>query len=343
MCKPISAHLLLVLSVFLCIAAVIALAHGAVRIPYGEVFQAVIGRGDEPLYWRIVQQVRLPRLVAAALVGAALATSGAAMQSLFRNPMADPGVIGVSAGGALGGVLALVTGLADVWYGSLPGLAFVGCLTAATGVYWVAHRLGRGTVADLLLAGMMTSIFLGGLLSLLVHLMVQNLHALREMMYWLAGGLEARSWLHVKLAAGPVLLGIGVMISQARALNMLLLGDEEARAHGVHVGSVRRSALIAAALATGAAVAISGIIGFVGLIVPHVLRLVVGPDNRTILPSSALGGAIFLVLADTVARIVVSPAELRVGIVTACLGAPFFVWLLSRQRRRQVLPMGGSW
>lgn len=325
---------LVIAALLLVVACIVAAAHGAVRISYGEVVPAALGRTDDMLVRRIVQQVRLPRLTAAALVGAALGTSGAAMQSLFRNPMADPGIIGVSAGGALGGVLALATGLVNVWYGWLPTLAFGGALGAALTVYWVAHRLGRGTVTDLLLSGMIISIFLNGVLSLVVALMVDNLHVLREMMFWLSGGLEARSWFHVRVALGPVLVGIVLMISQGKSFNILLLSDEEAHTLGVRTAAVRRIALLAASLATGAAVAISGIVGFVGLIVPHLVRLAAGPDNRIVLPASALGGGAFLVLADTLARVLVEPAELRVGIITACLGAPFFLWLLAKERRR---------
>lgn len=327
------------LTVLLAVACLIALAHGAVRIPYADVIPAAFGKSETTLHWRIVQQVRLPRLTAAALVGAALGGAGAAMQTVFRNPMADPGIIGVSSGGALGGVVALVTGLVNVAYGFLPLFAFVGALAAAVAVYGAAHRLGRGSVSDLVLAGMVISIFLSGLLSFLIALYVANAHALREMMYWLTGGLESRSWFHVQVAAGPILLGLAVLVSRARALNMLLLSDEEAHTHGVQPASLRRLAMLAAALATGAAVAISGVIGFIGLIVPHVMRLIAGPDNRIVVPASILGGAAFLVLADTVARVVVEPAELRVGIITSCLGAPFFLWLLSRQRRRLQAPI----
>lgn len=337
--RPYALRLCVGLTLLLFGACVVALAHGAVKIPYAAIVHVVIGDGADPLQIRIVQQVRLPRLVAACLVGAALGGSGAAMQSLFRNPMADPGIIGISAGGALGGALTLVSGLVNLWPGLLPIGAFSGALAAGVAVYFAAHRLGRGTVTDLLLAGMVISIFLGGLLNLLLTLIVDDLHVLRETMFWLAGGLEARSWFHVRLAAFPVLLGLVLLISQARPLNLLLLSDEEARAHGVHVGAVRSLALLASTLATGAAVAISGVIGFVGLIVPNGLRLITGPDNRVLLPASALGGAALLVLADTLARVVVEPLELRVGIIMACVGAPLFLWLLNRQRRRLDAPL----
>ncbi|MFO7247012.1 MAG: iron chelate uptake ABC transporter family permease subunit [Bacillota bacterium] len=337
--RPRARSLLAVLAVILVGSCVLATAHGAVRIPYGEVARAALGSSKDPLHVRIVQQVRLPRLTAAALVGAALGGSGAVMQSVFRNPMADPGVIGVSAGGALGGALALVTGLVNVWHGLLPACAFAGALAAVLAVYWAAHRLGRGTVGDLLLAGLVISIFLGGILSLILALIVDDLFVLRETMFWLAGGLEARSWFHVRVAAGPILGGLAVLVALARPLNLLLLNDEEAWTLGVRVGLVRGLALLAAALATGAAVAISGVIGFVGLIVPNALRLLSGPDNRVLIPAAALGGGAFLVLADTLARVILEPAELRVGIITACVGAPVFLWLLARQRRGLDVPV----
>lgn len=337
--RPQPGRLIAALAALLVVSAVVATAHGAVRIPYGEVAAAALGAGDDPLHVRIVQQVRLPRLTAAALVGAALGAAGAVMQGVFRNPMADPGIIGVSAGGALGGALALATGLANLWYGWLPASAFAGAMGAALAVYWAAHRLGRGSVGDLLLSGLVISIFLGGVLSLILALIIDDLFVLRETMFWLAGGLEARSWFHVRVAAGPILGGLAVLTALARPLNLLLLSDEEARVLGVRVGLIRGTALLAAALATGAAVAISGVIGFVGLVVPNGLRLLAGPDHRILIPASALGGAVVLVLADTVSRVIVAPAEMRVGVITACLGAPVFLWLLARQRRHLDAPI----
>lgn len=316
------------------LAAVVAGGHGSVRIPYAQVLDAALGRPAQPEHRDIVLQVRAPRLVVAALVGGGLAAAGAAMQGLFRNPMADPGIIGVSAGGALGGVLAIASGLYGVTILSLPAMAFAGALGAALAVYGIARALGQGSPAALLLTGMAVSAFLGAAVSLVITLTVYNQEVLREIVYWLSGGLEARSWRHVRMAAPPILGGLALLVRYSRELNLLLLGDEEARALGVRVATVRRWLLLATALVTGAAVSVSGIIGFVGLVVPHMLRLAGGPDHRVLIPASALGGAAFLILADTAARVIVEPAEIRVGIITACTGAPFFLWLLYRNRHR---------
>lgn len=332
--RPRAATLLSGLAGLLLLAVIVAGVHGSVRIPYGQVVQAALGTGGRPEYRDIVREVRVPRIVVAALVGGGLAAAGAAMQGLFRNPMADPGIIGVSAGGALGGVLAIASGLYGFTVLSLPAMAFIGSLAASAIVYSIARMLGRSSPAALLLSGMAISAFLGALVSLVITFTVSNQDVLREIVYWLSGGLEARAWHHVRMAGLPILLGVAVLIWHGRALNLLLLGDEEARALGVRVTAVRRQLLLATALVTGASVAVSGIIGFVGLVIPHMLRLLTGPDHRLLIPASALGGAAFLVLADTVARVIVQPAEVRVGIITAFAGAPFFLWLLYRNRRR---------
>lgn len=332
--RPSPSLLLVGLAGLLLLASVLAGAHGSVRIPYQQVLQAALGQPAAPAHQAIVREVRAPRITVSALVGGGLAAAGAAMQGLFRNPMADPGIIGVSAGGALGGVLAIAGGLYGFSLLSLPTMSFLGALGAAVAVYGIARSLGQGTSTALLLTGMAMSAFLGAMVSLVITFTVYDQDVLREIVYWLSGGLEARSWRHVRMAVLPILGGLAVLLRYSRELNLLLLGDEEAQALGVKVRQVRRWLLLASALVTGAAVSVSGIIGFVGLVVPHMLRLVAGPDHRLLLPASALGGAAFLVMADTAARIIVEPAEVRVGIITAALGAPFFLWLLYRNRRQ---------
>lgn len=332
--RPTPGILLGALTGLFLLAVVVAAAHGSVRIPYTQVLRAALGDASAPEYRAIVMQVRVPRILVAALVGGALATAGAAMQGLFRNPMADPGIIGVSAGGALGGVLAIASGLYGLTLWSVPAMAFIGALSSALAVYGIARVLGRGSPAALLLTGMAISAFLGAMVSLVITMTVHNQDVLREIVYWLSGGLEARAWRHVRMAGFPIFAGMAVLVRYSRELNLLLLGDEEARSLGVRVTAVRRWVLLAVAMVTGAAVSVSGIIGFVGLVVPHMLRLIAGPDHRLLIPASALGGAAFLVTADTVARVIVEPAEVRVGIITAVTGAPFFLWLLYRNRRR---------
>jgi iron complex transport system permease protein len=277
----------------------------------------------------IVLQIRLPRILVGAVVGFALATAGAVMQGFFRNPMADPSIIGVSSGGAVGAVAVIVTPLALPFGLGLPAAALLGALLAAFGVYLIATEGGHTPVPTLLLAGVAVQTFLGAVVSFM--LVRSSDHALREAMFWLMGTLYDATWGDLRLVVPPALLAFAVLYAYAQDLNVLLLGEADAQSLGVEVERTKRVLLAVASLVTGAAVAVAGVIGFVGLIVPHAMRLLVGPDHRVLLPASALGGAIFLVVADTVARS--GAAELPVGVVTAFVGVPFFLYLL---RKREV-------
>lgn len=281
----------------------------------------------------VITQIRMPRIVVGALAGMALGVAGAVMQGLFRNPMADPGIIGVSTGGAVGAVLAIALGLNSLFFLALPLFAFVGAMGATLLVYGIALVGGRFSMATLLLAGVAVSAFLGAVISTIV-LAVPGRDQLREILFWLAGGLDSRSWEHVQIAAPMIVVGTLVAVVLARDLNLLMLGDDDARGMGVNLRLVRPVLIGAGALVTGASVAVSGTIAFVGLVVPHVLRLLVGPDHRVLVPASAVGGALFVVVADTVARTAIQPAEIRVGIITSLVGAPFFIFLLIRNKRR---------
>ena len=281
----------------------------------------------------VIEQIRLPRIVVGALVGMALGVAGATMQGLFRNPMADPGIIGVSAGGAVGAVTAIATGITGLFFLALPAFAFIGAMGASFLVYGIAAIGGRFSMATLLLAGVAVNAFLGAIVSAIIILLPDN-GALREILFWLAGGLDSRSWEHVRISAPLILAGAAVIVIMTRDLNLLTLGDDEARSMGIRVGVTRVTLLGAAALVTGSAVAVSGAIAFVGLVTPHILRLVLGPDHRVLVPMSALGGAAFVILADTVARTVIQPAELPVSIITAFVGAPFFIFLLIKNKRQ---------
>ena len=330
----LSALLVLVLAVGL-----VSLSLGPVDIPVGHVAWIVLSAIgiDVPEFGRteqlVIEQIRLPRIIVGAAVGMALGIAGATMQGLFRNPMADPGIIGVSAGGALGAVVAIATGLTGLFFLALPVFAFVGAMAAAFLVYGIALVGGHFSMATLLLAGVAVNAFLGAVVSAIILFLPDN-EALREILFWLAGGLDSRSWEHVRIA-GPLIVGSAViLLLMARDLNLLMLGDDEARSMGVRVGATRIVLLAAAALATGAAVAVSGTIAFVGLVIPHTLRLLMGPDNRVLIPMSALGGAVFVILADTVARMIIEPAEFRVGVLTAFVGAPFFILLLIKNKRQ---------
>lgn len=298
-------------------------------LPEGWVDVSGVGEAERV----IVLLVRLPRVVVAALVGAALAVAGAQMQGLFRNPLASPEVTGASAGGALGAVLALATGLAARSLFYLPLFAFVGALAALFAVYFIATQRGRTPVATLLLAGIALGALTGAITSFLITATWVRYEVAQEIVFWLLGGLDNRTWAHVVVALPPVAGGTLAALFYARELDLLLGGEELAASLGVEVETAKRVVLLNAALLTGTAVAVSGTIGFVGLVVPHVVRLLIGPAHRRLIPASALTGAAFLVAADLLARTLIRPEEIRLGIVTAFCGAPFFLYLLIRHRR----------
>jgi iron complex transport system permease protein len=267
----------------------------------------------------------------AALVGGGLALSGAVMQGIFQNPMADPGLLGVSSGAALGAVLALHLGVAVQHYLMLPGFAFLGGLAAASIVYGLATSGGKTPVATLLLSGVALSSLSAALTSFILTRSRDSM--IREILFWLMGGLEASSWDHVRLTTPVVLFGVAIILLFTRDLDILLCGDQRALTLGVDAQWCRLLLLTLATAVTAVVVSLSGTVGFVGLIVPHMLRLLVGPQHHRLLPMSFLGGALFLILADLVARILVRPQEVRLGIITAFVGVPFFLYLLRTNRR----------
>ncbi|MFN3208343.1 MAG: FecCD family ABC transporter permease [Roseovarius sp.] len=285
----------------------------------------------------VLWDIRLPRLALGALVGAALAVSGAAMQGLFRNPLADPGIVGVSAGAGLGAISAIVLGgLLPAWLADLTGnrltplAAFFGGWGATLLLYRVATQHGRTSVATMLLAGIALAALAGAISGIFIYMADDS--QLRDLTFWGLGSLAGASWAKV-LTAGPlILLAISMALTLARGLNGLALGEATAAHIGTDVQRLKSVAILAVAGATGAAVAVSGGIGFVGIVVPHLLRLVSGPDHRTLLLNSALLGATLLILADVIARVVIAPADLPIGIVTAVLGAPVFLWILLNRR-----------
>jgi iron complex transport system permease protein len=333
-----------VLAAALVLACVLSLSQGAVALAPSQVTAILLTRLGIHLdvsftgqHEAVLLAIRLPRLLLGVLVGAGLASAGAALQAIFRNPLADPALVGVSSGAALGAVAAIVFGLASstgLW--SLPLAAFIGGLSATLAIYRFARRDGRTEVTTLLLAGLATNALLGAVIGLIIQRATDP--QLRSIVFWQLGSLGSATWSSV-LVAWPFLLGACVLLQrQARQLNLLLLGEAEAFHLGLDTERLKLQAVALAALATGTAVAVAGIIGFVGLIVPHLVRLLVGPDHRRLLPLSALGGALLLVLADLGARTIVQPAEISLGVVTAFLGAPFFLYLIERSRRAQ-----GAW
>ena len=295
-----------------------------VHVQFSPVFSFAVPRTSRT----IVEAVRLPRIVLGALVGFALALAGVVMQGFFRNPMADPSIIGVSSGAAVGAVALITLPIALPLGLGIHAAAFAGGLLTAFVIYRLGRRGDRTPVATLLLAGVAVETFLGAVVS---YLLVESGRSLRTAMFWLMGHLQNATWGEVGLLAVGLPPLFVVLVLYRQELNVLLLGEEDARTLGIDVVRTRHVLLAVSSLVTALAVSVSGVIGFVGLVIPHVMRLLVGPDHRILLPTSALAGAAFLVAADTVARS--GPAELPVGIVTAALGAPFFVYLL---RTREV-------
>lgn len=333
-------------------AMVFSAGSGTTTIPYDDVANALLqylgidrGMDTASSTYRIVTIVRLPGMMVAAIVGAALACAGAAMQGLFRNPLADPGIIGVSAGASLAVVITITQAavLTDLWRfndGPLNGVlwqipiaAFIGAMTTATIVYLLSLQRGRTNLAALLLAGVALNAVLGALTSVLL-LRGADLNAMRSVLSWMVGSLEGRGWDYFHVVKWPILIASILMMLYSRDLNLLTIGEENAQSLGVNVARMRLVLLALSSLMTAAAVSVAGTISFVGLIVPHILRLIIGPDHRILLPASLIGGAAFLVFADAIARSVIAPEVLPVGTVTALVGGPFFLFLLWRNRRQ---------
>ncbi|SDF34976.1 FecCD family ABC transporter permease [Phytopseudomonas seleniipraecipitans] len=335
--------LFIALSLLLALALWLSLALGPVSLPLGDTVRAALRLAGLPLDDEglqqaelILGQIRMPRTLLGLAVGAVLALCGVAMQGLFRNPLADPGLIGVSSGAALGAAVAIVGGAA---LGGIPELfapyllslcAFLGGLVVTALVYRLGRRNGQTSVTTMLLAGIALNALAFACIGLFTYLADDA--TLRTLTFWNLGSLNGASYARL----WPLLLvtlAVALWLPRrAQALNALLLGESEARHLGVAVERLKRELVFCTALGVGAAVAAAGMIGFIGLVVPHLVRLLVGPDHRVLLPASALAGASLLLLADLFARLILSPAELPIGIVTALIGAPFFLYLLLRGR-----------
>lgn len=332
---------IILLAVLLIVIACVSLTFGQIDVPVGKAL-AVIGSQlnlpgfTEADYSReqlaVIWYIRLPRMLVGVLVGAALGISGAVMQGIFSNPLADPGLIGISSGAATGAVLSIALGAASGSMFAMPAFAFCGSICAVCLTVFLAMRNGKIPVMTLLLAGVAVGMLLGAITSGLLTFM--NEQKLQQYLFWMVGGLDYRRWEHVYLVVGPVLCGIIIMCLLARHLNILVLGETEAKAVGMPVTAFRMGLLFVAAMTTATSVCVSGNIGFVGLVIPHMMRMLIGPDHRVLLPASALGGAAFLVFCDSLGRIIMPPAEVRVGIMTAFLGTPYFLYLLRRMQKQ---------
>jgi heme transport system permease protein len=325
----------------LLLVALVAATIGAAGIPVSRLPAALGLVAADPAFTErdalVLWSIRLPRIALAAVVGGLLAAAGTMMQGLFRNPLADPGLVGVSSGGALAAAGTIVLGdkllpLTGVTLpvAALPFAAFIGSLITTTLLYRFATRDGRTSIATFLLGGLAIAALAGACIGLLVFLADDR--QLRDITFWMLGSLGGSTWAKLE-ATAPFLVAIAIALPFiARGLDLLVLGEAEAFYGGISVERLKRIGIVLVAAATGAAVSVSGVIGFVGIIVPHLLRLSIGPGHRLLLPASVLFGGTLLLIADTIARVIAAPAELPIGIVTALIGAPFFLVLLLRQR-----------
>lgn len=321
------------LIIILILVASFSLSMGPADISFENVVKICLSKlpfvnfqGIDPIYENIILNIRLPRVWLAIITGMALSVVGVVLQALLRNPLADPYIIGVSSGAALGATLAIALGLITL----ISLLGFLGAVMTMFLVYNLARTGYKVPVKTLLLAGVIVSAFLSALITLILSLRGRDLH---QIIFWLMGNLSETNITLIIIASLMVLGGIIAICLFARDLNIISIGEEPAQHLGVAVETVKKALFIMASLITGAVVALTGLIGFVGLIIPHIMRLIVGPDHRILIVASLLAGGIFLVLADLFARTVISPAEIPVGVITAIFGGPFFLFLLRRKRQ----------
>ncbi len=322
-----------VASILLLLASVwLGISVGAVQIPLSTIW----GGSEDATATTIVWNIRMPRVFLAALVGAALAVAGAAFQALLKNPLADPYTLGVSSGASVGAVATIFFGISLPVIGmyTLPLLSMIGAIVTLLIVVSFARMIDRSLrMETIILTGIITSSFFGAMISLMIALTGEEL---RQIIGWLLGSVALRTWTHVQMIAPFVVIAGAWLLVRVRDLNALQLGEDRAHHLGVNVSRVKNEVLIAGSMLTGAAVAVSGTIGFVGLVVPHMVRQLFGADNRHVLPLSMINGASLLILCDLVARTIIEPTELPIGVMTAFIGAPVFAWIFFRQRRKGV-------
>ncbi|MHA4989138.1 FecCD family ABC transporter permease [Cetobacterium somerae] len=312
---------------------------GSVNIPLSKIVNVLkfnlLNFGDiDKVYNGILWYIRVPRIIVAFLVGGGLAISGATIQSLFQNPMADPGILGISSGASLGAIIAIALGLTSMSVFYMPIIAILFAFLAGSLVYKLASYKGKTSILGLILSGIAIKTFLGAINALLLTNISDD--QMKEFLFWSMGNLSGRQWNHVYLAGVPI-IGLSYYLTRYhKELNILLLGDEHGVSLGINVNRFRRKILIVTSIITGLAVCVSGSIGFVGLVIPHILRVIKGSDNRYILPMSFFLGGIFLINADLISRIVISPKEVSIGIVTALIGAPYFIYLLLKYKKESM-------
>ena len=317
---------ILIISIILILSFFLSIGVGPVWIPPREIVMAFMGRDLGP-NGRIILDIRLPRAVLGLVVGMALSSSGVVFQGMLRNPLADPYVLGISSGAAVGASIAF---LAKIGFEFIPIFAFIGSIATVLLVYQMALEGGRLITERMLLSGIIMNSFLSALMLLFMSIAGEDLH---QIVYWLMGDLGEVDRKVIMISSAYMLFGLLAIWSMGRDLNLISLGEEEAFHLGVDVEKVKRLLFASSSLAVGAAVSATGIIGFIGLVVPHMMRIIFGADNRILIPASAIAGSSLLLLSDIASRMVIAPAELPIGVVTAMIGAPFFAYLLRRSRR----------
>jgi iron complex transport system permease protein len=325
-----------VLVLVLPVLAIVYLGLARLGPSFAELWSWLLGDLDERSRY-VLGQIRLPRLVVAMTGGAALAMAGTVMQATFRNPLASPDLVGTAAGAALGGALAIVLGLAETSLLIVPLASLLGAGAVTALVFLLAGSHGRFSATGLLLAGIALNTLVGAVTAFAVTFTFDNYTASSRVLFWLMGGLDARTWEHAAITAGGLLLFGGLALRFRRDLDILTLRDDSAYSLGVDAARVRRTVLLLACGLTATTVSNTGGIAFLGLVVPHLVRLVVGPSHRLLLPLSACGGAALLVVGDLVCRLVPPDMNLRLGVVTTLIGAPYFLFLLARHRRGEAL------
>ncbi|MBP2000530.1 iron complex transport system permease protein [Paenibacillus shirakamiensis] len=335
----------LLCSIILLLTLLICVGTGPVSLPIGQIARIllrqipILGQGISidwsPSSEQIVLNVRLPRIVLGMLVGASLALAGAAFQGVLRNPLADPFTLGVSSGSSLGAAVLIFFGWQYSLIGALtlPAVAFFSGVITLWIVLWLAKEKGKIPTESLILSGVVMQSFLGAVVAFLTAMSKKTIN---EILYWTLGSLSLRGWSYTAILFPYVIVGLVVLWSYARRLNLLALGEREASHSGLDVERTKFIVLVVATLLTATAVSVSGVIGFVGLVVPHMIRMVTGPDYRLIVPLSAICGGIFMMWSDLAARMVLAPTEIPLGIITAFLGAPFFAYLLCRNKKQRM-------
>lgn len=321
------------LIVVVIVIGLVAAAIGPAGISLKELWEVIVGGENvNPIYHAIFWKVRLPRVILSFLVGSALATAGVILQGLIRNPMADPYIVGTSAGAGFGATLAIVLNwnISFLGLSTVPLFAFVGAVVTVFIVYQLARQGTKVPVVNFLLAGLAVGFVLSAMTSILMVIGIKDYY---KIVYWTMGSLAKGSWTEVNVIWPYLLVGFGVAIYLGRDLNLALMGEETAHNMGVHVERMKRTVLVTSALLTASAVSVSGVIGFVGLIVPHIVRMIVGPDHRRLIPAASVFGGGFLLISDTIARTVLAPTEIPVGVITALFGGPFFLYQLRKSRK----------